>query len=239
MSLQGNLKDIDVPNVIDLALQMGTPVAIHLHLPAGDNGLIFVEDNSVVHASWQDDEGTAALVRLFPFREGTFSLAIGEKAPKHTITGAWNAVLLEILQNIDDGQGQSTASTQRENTATPEPLTEKLQTLLEDSDFQGAAVVGRDGLIYSARLPMTDIDEDLVGAVAASIFALSDRSVSQLKRGKLTRTFIQGSEGNIVVTFIDDGALFVGLAAPDVNLGILFAEARMIASRLAEIMASH
>ncbi len=120
---------------------------------------------------------------------------------------------------------------------TGEILAEHLSKLLEQSsDIEGAAVVGVDGLVYSANMPYRDMDEDLTGAVAAAVYALSARSVKQLKRGELSRTLIQGDDGNIIVTVIDKHTLFVGLTSKDVNLGMAFAEARTISSKLAEVL---
>ncbi len=120
---------------------------------------------------------------------------------------------------------------------TGEVLAKHLSELLEQSsDIEGAAVVGIDGLVYSANMPYRDMDEDLTGAVAAAVYALSARSVKQLKRGNLARTLIQGDDGNIIVTVIDKHTLFVGLTSKDVNLGMAFAEARTISAKLAEVL---
>ncbi len=120
---------------------------------------------------------------------------------------------------------------------TGEVLAEHLTRLLaQSSDIEGAAVVGIDGLVYSANMPYREMDEDLTGAVAAAVFALSARSVEQLKRGVLARTLIQGDDGNIIVTVINKRTLFVGLTSKDVNLGMAFAEARTISSKLAEVL---
>ena len=120
---------------------------------------------------------------------------------------------------------------------TGEILAEELETLLsQSSDIEGAAVVGVDGLVYSAKMPHRDMDEDLTGAVTAAIYALSARSVRQLKRGESIRTLVQGTDGDILVTTIDKRTLFVGLTAKDVNLGMAFAEARTISSRLREVL---
>ncbi len=120
---------------------------------------------------------------------------------------------------------------------TGEVLAKHLSELLEQSsDIEGAAVVGIDGLVYSANMPYRDMDEDLTGAVAAAVYALSARSVKQLKRGNLARTLIQGDDGNIIVTVIAKHTLFVGLTSKDVNLGMAFAEARTISAKLAEVL---
>ncbi len=229
MSMQGSLREVDVPNVIELARQMSAPAAIHFLVGGNEEGWIFVEDGRVVHASVGDLQGMKALYQLFPLQEGAFDIRVGSAAPRKTIEGEWNNVLLDVLRYLDDKAAEFHGAPK-----SAPPLGMKLQTLLMESDFQGAAVVGRDGLIYASHLPEQIADEDLLGAVAASIFALSARSVRQLKRGNLQRTLVQGSEGNIIVTLVNEEALFVGLASRTTNLGMVFAEARAISAKLAE-----
>ncbi len=243
MSMQGHLNEVDVPSVIELARQMPSPVGVQLRLPQGEEGTIFVQNGQVVHAVFGPWEGMEALYRLFPIQEGTFELGLGQSAPKRTIQGSWNSVLLDVLRRIDDAQAEAKAEpAPAAHDPAPadvsSPLAKDLEDLLAGSDFQGAAVVGRDGLIYASHIPAHGTDEDLLGAVAASIFALSARSVQQLKRGNLLRTLIQGKQGNIIVTVIDEDTLFVGLASPDLNLGMAFAEARTISSKLAQRLAA-
>lgn len=110
------------------------------------------------------------------------------------------------------------------------------QLLSESSDIEGAAVVGVDGLVYSANVPQRVLDESMVGASSAAVLGLSKRSVKQLKRGDFTQTLIQGDEGNIIVSSITDDTLFVGLTSSNVNLGMAFAETRNILAKLREIL---
>lgn len=110
------------------------------------------------------------------------------------------------------------------------------QLLAESSEIEGAAVIGIDGLVYSANMPYREMDEDLTGAAAAAIFALGVRSVSQLKRGKLSRVLVQGDDGNIIVTVINKEALFVALTPKAINLGMAFAEVKNVSAKLAEVL---
>ena len=118
-----------------------------------------------------------------------------------------------------------------------ERLSDALVELLqESSDIEGAAIVGNDGLVYSANVPQRGMDEEMVGAVSAAILGLSQRSASQLKRGGLTRTLIQGEEGNIIVAKINQETLLVSLTPTNVNLGMAFMEVRTMVNRLGEIL---
>ncbi len=109
--------------------------------------------------------------------------------------------------------------------------------IAESSDIEGGALVGIDGLVLSANVPIRGIDETLVGAAAAAVFGLSRRSVDQLKRGEFYQTLIQGADGNIIVTSVDQRTVLVAITASDINLGMAFYETRNVAERLAEILA--
>ena len=118
-----------------------------------------------------------------------------------------------------------------------EQLDDALSELLSSSsDIEGGALVGIDGLVLSANVPVGKLDETLVGAAAAAISGLSRRSVEQMQRGEFFQTLIQGSKGNIIVTFVDKRNAFVGLTPAGVNLGMAFHEAQQAAQKLAEII---
>ena len=118
-----------------------------------------------------------------------------------------------------------------------ELLAEALVNLLtESADITGAAIVGVDGLVYSANVPQRVLDENMVGASSAAVFGLSKRSTDQLKRGTFKQTLIQGEEGNIIVSGIDEQTLFVGLTASNVNLGMAFAEVREMTDKIYKIL---
>ena len=118
-----------------------------------------------------------------------------------------------------------------------EILADSLTELLQDSsDINGIAIVGVDGLVYSANISQRDMDEEMVGATSAAVLGLSKRSADQLKRGNFKQTLIQGDEGNIIVVNINTETLLVGLTAANVNLGMAFAEMRTMVSTLSDIL---
>ena len=120
-----------------------------------------------------------------------------------------------------------------------ERIAEALKELLEgSSDIEGGALVGIDGLVLSANVPVQGLDETLVGAAAAAVFGLSRRSVEQLGRGEFLQTLIQGEDGNIIVTVVDPQNVFVGITPSNINLGMAFFEARQVAQKLAQILKS-
>ena len=96
-------------------------------------------------------------------------------------------------------------------------------------------MISMDGLVISAELP-GKMEQARVGAVAAGVLSLSGRSVTQLARGELLQTLIQGTEGNVIITFAGKNAVFVALTGASVNLGMAFLEAPEGAQKVVEIL---
>lgn len=120
---------------------------------------------------------------------------------------------------------------------TRERIADVLSNLLEDSvDIVGAAVVGTDGLIYSADFPRRDADEALIAATSAAVYGLSKRTMGQISEGDFVQTLIEGTEGYMLVRSINRSVLFVAVLPRDVNLGMAFAESRTVSAELAEIL---
>ncbi|NPA06396.1 MAG: DUF4388 domain-containing protein [Chloroflexi bacterium] len=242
MTLQGSLQEVDLPHIVDLARGMGDAVAVVLDTPQG-LWTLYVEDGRVVHAEGPHGErGEDAVATALVRREGTFHLEPGRLPATRTIQRPWNAVLLDALRRLDEAGAPSQPESYEEEPMTkPKKMRERIADALEDllnesSDIIGAAVVGVDGLIYSANFPRRDTDDNLVAAVAAAVYGLSQRSMKQTQRGTFVQTLIQGSDGYMLVRSITPQVLFVGLLPAEVNLGMAFAEARTITARLAEIL---
>lgn len=117
-----------------------------------------------------------------------------------------------------------------------EALSETLATILNDSiDIMGALVVSRDGLVMASRLP-AGLEDTRVGAVSAGVLSLGVRSITQLGRGDFSQILAQGTRGNVVVTSAGTKAAFVALTNKNINLGMVFLEAREGAERIARIL---
>ena len=124
-------------------------------------------------------------------------------------------------------------------------LTDLLYMLVRASpDFEGAVLVGLDGLVMAAAWPIeehSDLeeherDERDVGAVATRAFELSGRATEMLDRGDLDRLILLGSRGNMVITRAGPHALCVVLLNPQAKIGIASFEAARISREMAQIL---
>ena len=104
------------------------------------------------------------------------------------------------------------------------------------SDFEGAVVVGHDGLLMAAAWPdqgQSDLD---VGAVAARAFALSAHAGEMLERGDLERLILLGSHGNLVIARAGRHALCVAMLKPQAKIGVASFEAVRIGRAVAGLL---
>jgi predicted regulator of Ras-like GTPase activity (Roadblock/LC7/MglB family) len=104
------------------------------------------------------------------------------------------------------------------------------------SDFEGAVVVGHDGLLMAAAWPdqgQSDLD---VGAVAARAFTLSAQAGEMLARGDLERLILLGSDGNLVIARAGSHALCVAMLTPQAKVGVASFEAVRIGQAVAALL---
>jgi len=233
--MKGSLTEVDVPAVLEVARQMPGGAVIRFTSPRGQ-GEVYVMEDQIIHATFGAQTGIDALASMIGWEEGAFEVESTSTVPQPTIKGDWNSVLLEALRQMDVMQNQPDG---KESKPTSTPLNQRiidLETVLEDTSFDDAALVSRDGLLLAATPALAEEEADLLGAVAASIFTLGMRSVHQLHRGALERSVIQASYGNIVVARVNEGVFFIGVAPMDVSLGILFAETRRATRQFAALL---
>ena len=262
--VRGNLRTLSLPSIIQVNCAEGNLGRLRIR-HQGKEGVLYFADGNVVHAEMGDEVGEEVVYELLTWEDGDFLLEMGVEPPERTITTNWSGLLLEGMRRIDESNaawdeleelepesdlpplGEAAALDEEELIETEvkgmatkkrsELLAETLDELISTStDIEGGALVGIDGLVLSANVPIGKLDETLVGATAAAISGLSRRSVEQMKRGEFFQTLIQGSKGNIIVTFVDERNVFVGLTPADVNLGMAFYEARQVAEKLRDIL---
>lgn len=243
MAMQGNLQDMAVADLIQHNCQDRKTARLTIECD-NQQAVLYFKEGAVQHATLGKTQGEEVIYRTLNWQEGQFTLEMGPDPPAVTITRSWSSLLLEGARRLDEATNLSRTNprplNQEEKLVTKkkgEQLADALAELLEESsDIDGVAVVGVDGLVYSANVPQRALDENMVGATSAAILGLSMRSTNQLKRGNFKQTLIQGDDGNIIVAQLNDETLLVGLTPNNVNLGMAFAEMRTMVTRLADIL---
>lgn len=247
MALWGSLEDMAVADLIQHnCLDNKTS---RLVVEKDDQqATLFFKEGAVTDASLGNLKGEEAVYKLLTWQDGTFTLEAGHEAPTVTISQSWSGLLLEGARLLDESRHIA-----EKNGTTPEldiqsvfeppekKKSERFAEILdelvtEETDLEGAAVIGLDGLIYAARMPRSLNEKNSAGPVWAAVLGLSQRSVKQLNRGAFKQTLIQSDRDNIIISDLNDNFVFVGLIPSDVNLGIVLSEARTVIEKLQQTL---
>ena len=122
----------------------------------------------------------------------------------------------------------------------PQSLRKNLERLLHelearDPEILGVAIARTDGLLIAENI-RTDMDKDVMSAMAASIFVIGSRSSKELSGGSLSRILIESDKGKIVLSEIKKGILIIAIVKPDANIGLLFMEMERVSKEIEEAM---
>lgn len=105
-----------------------------------------------------------------------------------------------------------------------------LEELNKTSGITGSMIVGNDGIVIAADLD-TALEEETVGALAASITSNIQKSMNRLNQAPLAQVTIEADSGKL---FFSDAAvgILVVTAESDVNIGLIRLEIKNAVSKL-------
>lgn len=117
---------------------------------------------------------------------------------------------------------------------------EKIETILEHlgkttTDITGSALVNSDGFVIASLLDRK-VDEDLVAAMATTIFSVGERISSQLMNSVLEQTYVRTPNGYVVIHAVSKEMMLVCLTTKEAKLGLIFLEVKGHAKQLAELL---
>lgn len=98
---QGSLKELHLPDVIQLVSVSSKTGAFHLQKD-NDEGIIFLEQGKIVHAVLGSTEGDEAVYAMATWTEGTFRFVPDEMSTRHTITKNNTNLLMEAARRLDE-----------------------------------------------------------------------------------------------------------------------------------------
>jgi predicted regulator of Ras-like GTPase activity (Roadblock/LC7/MglB family) len=96
---------------------------------------------------------------------------------------------------------------------------EILEELNKTAGVTGSMIVGQDGIAIAADLD-TQLQDEAVGAVAASIVSTVQKSMSRLSDDALKQIMVEASGGKLFLTDVGIGILAV-TTEPQVNVGLI------------------
>jgi len=114
-------------------------------------------------------------------------------------------------------------------------LIQILQDTVESGKLEATCIVSDIGLPISSVI--TDpAKESLLSAMAAAILAMGERTVEELKQGKLSQVTIQADDGVTVVRSAGRHQLIIGTARSKVGLGLIHLALQKASGKVAELL---
>ncbi|VAW89860.1 FIG00846714: hypothetical protein [hydrothermal vent metagenome] len=103
------------------------------------------------------------------------------------------------------------------------------------AEIEASAILSTDGLMMASMLP-AGMDEDRVGAMAAAMLSLGDRTSEELARGALEQVLIKGEKGYVLMTHAGDESVLSILAKPSARLGLIFLDVKRAAESIEKLI---
>jgi predicted regulator of Ras-like GTPase activity (Roadblock/LC7/MglB family) len=103
------------------------------------------------------------------------------------------------------------------------------------TDIEASAIISVDGLAIATAL-QTGMDEDKIGAMAAAMLSLGDRTAQELARGELEQVMIKGSAGFVILIYAGADAVLSVITKKDAKLGLVFLDVKRAAQSISELI---
>ena len=103
MTFQGSLKELPLPDIIQLVSVSGK-TGVFLLETADQNGEIYLRDGEIVHAVAGEAQGEEAVYELAIWQEGDFVFKPGAETSVRTIKKSNTNLLMEAARRIDEWQ---------------------------------------------------------------------------------------------------------------------------------------
>src|SRR5579859_6149044 len=101
MAFQGSLKELPLPDIIQLVSVSGKTGKFTLSHEA-DRGYIYLKAGQMVHATVADLVGEEAIYALAIWNQGDFQFNPGEESDKQTIAKSNTNLLMEAARRLDE-----------------------------------------------------------------------------------------------------------------------------------------
>ncbi len=103
------------------------------------------------------------------------------------------------------------------------------------ADIEASAVISTEGLVIASLLPQS-MDEDRIGAMAAAMLSLGERTAHELARGDLEQVLIKGSKGYVVMAHAGPDTVVSVVAKASAKLGLIFLDIKRAADAIAKVL---
>lgn len=101
MALVGNLKDLKLPNLVQLNCMEKNVAKLMIEAREG-KGVLYFEGGNIVHAVYRDKQGDEAVYSMLAVKEGLFRIENGVRTKSSTVKTPWSNLLMEGLRVLDE-----------------------------------------------------------------------------------------------------------------------------------------
>lgn len=108
---------------------------------------------------------------------------------------------------------------------------------------QGAVIVSIEGFVVAAYTPHeTEMDEEgptsspQVAAMAATLIALGERTLSRLAQGEMLRLLIEGNDGGMLVVPANRRASVAVMVGREAKMGLVMYALQQSAQKISDIL---
>lgn len=108
-----------------------------------------------------------------------------------------------------------------------------LKNLNSTPDITSSAVISTDGLPIAFAL-QSGMDEDRIGAMAAALLSLGNRSAKEVLKGTLDNTIIHTDKGYMLLFQASEAILLTITTTHEAKLGLVLFEAKRALKELAD-----
>src|SRR5437667_9585306 len=180
MAFQGSLKELPLPDIIQLVSVSGKTGKFTLSRDA-DRGFIYLKNGQMVHASVGEMLGEEAIYALAIWNQGDFQFTPSEEPDRQTITKSNTNLLMEAARRLDEWRVLSKKIPSVEYI--PELLTRENRheqiTLNPQEWVLITRIDGRRSIIdigKTLNMPAFDVAKILYGMITSELVALKKKS---------------------------------------------------------------
>jgi hypothetical protein len=220
MAIEGSLKDMSLVDIIQLICRNREESRITVE-QSQESGTIYLAEGRIVHALQGDAVGEEALYRLLQWEEGRFRIEKEESSPEQSIHRPWTAILMQVLQRLDEERDAQQASVeasavQEADSTFLEELAERVPGLVAGyiTDTLGMTLAGwvraAEGT-FAAEIAPEGLFR-LIGSV--------EEALAAIEAGSLEETITVTSNYRFITRCYDEGTRCLQIVlATDGNLG--------------------
>jgi hypothetical protein len=175
MAFQGSLKELPVPDIVQL-MSVSGKTGVFTLTRGSERGQIYLKNGQMVHSRLGDVSGEEAVYALAIWSSGDFQFSASEESDEHTITKSNTSLLMEAARRLDEWKVLSKkipgidAVPRLKERESPEPVTLSPQEWNLAGKIDGQRTI--EEIARATRETPFDVAKTLYGLVAADLVEL-------------------------------------------------------------------